>query len=307
MTEPTQPTDGDIKVDNLAIGDSGATSTEYGAEALVEAVRRAEQANAIEPYYITGDPDSLIVRVMDADQRIDTLDLERKLDQPRRARGTATLHDAHDFATYVNRLKGAATTIFAREDDGEITAIFNDHTDHDTAGWRDHTATLRLKDDPEWQAWLAANNKLFTQGAFAEFLQDRASSIIAPDAATILEIALTFKAHKKADFDGEVDLDHGTVQFSYKEEVRQKVTSGQMELPTEITISLAPFLGMEPVQMIARLKWNVDSNGLALGYRIHRPDLMRRQAFEQLRDEIAGATLLEVRLGIAPAAVNPQI
>lgn len=300
MTEPTEQQ----PVEAVLTGDSGATSTEYGAEALVEAVRRAEQANSIEPYHITGDPDSIVVRVLDADQRIETLDLERKLDQPRRARGTATLHDAHDFATYVNRLKDEATTIFAREDDGEITAVFNDHTDHDTAGWRDHTATLRLKDDPEWFAWTKMDGRWFTQSDFAEFLQDRASSIVTPDAATILEITLTFKAHKKADFDSEVDLDHGTVQFSYKEEVRQKVTSGKMELPTSITVSLAPYLGMDPVQMVARLRWNVDGNGLQLGYRIHRPDLVKRQAFEQLRDEIAVATVLDVLLGAAPSAVQ---
>lgn len=301
MTEPTEQPQ---PVETVLAGDSGAAGTEYGAEVYADAVRRAEQANGVEPYHITGDPDSLVVRVLDEAQRVHVLDLEAKLDEPRRGRGTAVVFDGHDFTEYVNRLSDDATTVWADEDRGNVTAVFNDHHSSDIAGWRDHTAHLSLKDDPEWTAWLAMDGKWFGQLDFAEFLQDRASSVVAPDAATILEIAIGFKAHKKADFNSEVDLTTGSVQFTYNEQVAQSTKSGQMELPTEITVSLAPYLGMDPVQMVARLRWNLDGGGLQLGYRIHRPDLVKRQAFAQLRDEIAAQVAAPVLLGSAPPALT---
>lgn len=304
MTEPTEQPQ---PAEAVLAGDSGAAGTEYGAEVYADAVRRAEQANSIEPYHITGDPDSLIVRVLDNDQRIGVLDLEAKLDEPRRNRGTAVVFDGHDFTQYVNRLSDDATTVWADEDRGSVTAVFNDHHSPDAAGWRDHTAHLSLKDDPEWTAWLEQNGKWFNQLQFAEFLQDRATSVIAPDAAELLEIAIAFKAHKKADYSSEIDLTTGSVQFTYSEETSQKaVRSGQVMLPTEIHVRLAPFLGMDPVEMVARLRWNLDGGALQLGYRIHRPDLVKRQAFAQLRDEIAGQVAVPVLLGSAPTAVAAQ-
>lgn len=289
------------------IYDSPEENVDSAAQVIADAVRRGEQvASEVQVLEVNEPADSLLARVLRADERVEVTNLEHYLGNPRRATGNAQLYDGGDFSAYVNRLAGDATTVWADEDNGRFVAVFNDHTDPGIPGWRDHVATLLLKNDPEWTAWLRTDGVWLSHGKFAEFLQDRASSIISPDPAAVLEIVLDFKAHRKADFDGEVDLDHDTVRFSYTEELKQKTNSGTVELPRELHVRLAPYLGMAPVEMVASIRWDVDREGMKFGYRIHRPDLVKRAAFAQLRNEIEeGVAPRPVFLGATPQGRSP--
>jgi len=252
-----------------------------------------------------------VVRVLRDDERLQTLNLEGWQNAPGRNRGAATLFDPDNFVQYVNRLGDTATTVWGNEGARSFTAVFNDHETPRDPGWRDHTAVLQLQDDPEWTAFTQRSGRYMNQLDFAEFLQDYAPSIIQPDGATILEVAMNFKAHRKADFESAVDLDTGDVAFRYSEVTNAKAApkSGDIEVPREFVVALSPFLGMDPVPVTARLRFDVQKEGLQIGFRLVRPDLVRRDAFTAIRNTLSEGLQEEgiaVLLGAAPGAVTPE-
>lgn len=288
------------------------------AEVIADLARRAEAAKEIEPFEVDGEAETILVRVTRRDETFETLDLERKLQAPRRLRGTASLHDPMDFVTYVRRLADIHTTVWGDEGNARFTAVFNDHADHYSPGWRDHTAVLLLQEDPEWTTWVNASGSWFGQVKFAEFLEDHAAAVVSPDGATMLEIATEFKAHKKAEFSSKVDLTTQDVQLTYNEETTAKATrAGQVEIPREFVVALSPFLGVPPVNVVARLKWNVDGGQLALGFRLHRPDLVKRDAFADIQTALTeGLSAVKddddnppvtVLLGAAPHTLDASV
>jgi uncharacterized protein YfdQ (DUF2303 family) len=284
--------------------------TPGGPAALVEDLtRRAEAATPPVPYRLNPES-SIIARVERNDESLVTHNLERWLPEPNRNRGTATLFDPSDYVAYVTRLADGYTTVWGNETHATFTAVFNDHFGPHDAGWRDHTATLQLQDDPDWSAFLARDGKYVTQVQFGEFLQDYAAAFVQPDGATLLEIATNFKAHRKAEYSSAVDLDNGDVSLTYSEVTTAKTTrSGQIEIPKEFVVALSPFLGMPPVHLGARLRWNLDDGHLQIGYRLVRPDLVKRQAFADIRNTVADGTKdknIAVLLGAAPQPVPAQ-
>lgn len=278
--------------------------------ALIESLtRRAAEAVVPQPYDLA-DGTAIISRVLRDDERMDTVNLEKWLPEPTRNRGTVTIYDPTGFISYVQRLGNNSTTVWGDEDRGSFTAVFNDHADQALPGWRDHTARLQLKNDPEWVEFLKRDGAYVDQLQFAEFLQDYSTTFVEPDGATLLEVASSFKAHRKAEFSSGINLSTGDVQLTYNEETTAKTTkAGQIEVPREFVIKLSPFLGMLPVEMKARLRWTIDGGSLQIGYKLHRPDLVKRDAFAAITFDIHEAISDEgmaVFLGSAPSPVTPQ-
>jgi uncharacterized protein YfdQ (DUF2303 family) len=277
--------------------------------ALVEDLtRRSEAATATEPYTLSEDT-SVIIRTHRNDEHLTTVNLERWLPAPDRPRGDALVFDPSDFIAYVNRLAGYSTTVWGHEKATSFTAVFNDHEGAFGAGWRDHTAKLQLQNDPDWAAFLAKDGEWFGQVAFSDFLQDYQATFVEPDGATLLEIATSFKAHRKAEYSSAINTSNGDVQLTYNESTKTVTKAGQIDVPASFVVRLSPFLGMPPVNLGARLKWSLDDGQLRLGFKLVRPDLVRRDAFADIcaniRDGVkdAGATVL---LGSAPQPVTPQ-
>lgn len=277
-------------------------------EAIAELAHRAAAAEALDGHAIDED-DSLVVRVVPNDQTIRTVDLERHLAQPRRPRGDVTITDPADFCTFVRRIEGTQTTVWANEDLHTVTAVFNDHGETDDgdaegfAGWRDHTATLRLKVDRDWAAWSQYDGKLLDQETFAEFLEDNARLIVDPDAATMYEVARSFQARSTADFSRVVRIDNGDVQMSWNEQTDAKVSSlerGTFEVPASFTVRLSPFVGVPVTELTARLRWRLREGRLGIGYALLRPDLVVREAFQDVVATVNTDLNSPVLLGVAP-------
>lgn len=274
---------------------------------LAELNKQARKLD-IDPRGIDEDWSFLMERVRD-DERLEVTDLERYLTRPRRQRGTVTVHDWTDFAQLVNRLVDPYhTTVWCNADNGTFTAVFDDHGADQVAGWRSHTATLKLKDDPDWVRWLKADNNLMSQEAFALFLEDVAHTVIEPDAATLLEVATTFRATKKADYKGGVRLDNGDVEFAYSEQTQASSggKSGKLEIPQKFTVRIAPWRGVDPVDLTARLRYRFDNGTLGIGFSLLRPDRAKDDAFEgihtRLREQInSDAPMFQ---GVAPQPVS---
>ncbi|MEA5366058.1 DUF2303 family protein [Amycolatopsis sp., V23-08] len=299
---------------------SVALDTTAGDGALIEDLARRAAAAATPETHQPIYGDSIITRVLRNDETIKTVNLERLLSFPDRARGTATLYDPTDFSEYVNRLRTPSTTVWADEKHGRITAVFNDHEETEgddsgpTAGWRDHTAVLDLQSDPEWTAFLQVDGDYMTQAMFAEFLSNYDTSFVQPDGARMLEVATSFKAHRKAEFSQAINLDNGDVQLTYSEETTPKTTrSGQIEVPRDLVVQLTPYLGYPLQQIDARLRWYLEGSQLRMGFKLRRPDIVKRDAFADIRTTI-GDALAEVDdtdfstpvlLGPPPAPITP--
>lgn len=268
--------------------------------AAAELGRRTADTVAIRPEELT--PGALVGRVLSEGEKLAIADLGVLADAPRRTTGNANLHRPADFANYVNRLADPDTaTIWADERTCRCVCVFNDHTKA-AAGWRDHTAALTLRTDPDWAAWQQKDGALLHQVEFAEFLEQQAAVIVEPDAADMLELATSFHAHRTATFDGGVRLANGDQQLKYTEQTTGAAgVKGTMEVPTKFTVRLAPFVGVAPVDMTARLRWRI-RDAFRIGYVLHRPDQVRSDAFNAIAVQIDETTEVPVLFGSDPAS-----
>lgn len=281
------------------------TDTQHRAEADVAAAL-GRLSTTVEPYALAEDKSLVVVRVR-TDERVDVVDLESHLDAPLHPRGHVVLHDHQDFATYVNRLSvPGQTTVWADVDKRAITAVLNDHEDHQGAGWRDHRVSLQLRVDTDWDLWTRRNANLISQAEFAEHLEEMAHTIVDPSAAELMEVAKTFQAKRNVDFSEAVRLDNGDVQLSYAETTTAKAgAKGNMEIPSEFTLALAPFIGGQPLNVTARLRYRIENSRLRIGYVLHRPDLVVQAAFDNVLADVREKLVTgAVFNGTAPAALR---
>jgi len=267
MSELTETTD---------LAGQGAL-TEAGAVAVL-----AQEAAAPDEL----DPNKTYSLLVPDGDHVELLDLEYRLPAPERARGTyrpATVGALIDHVT--RHYDKDHTTIWVHPTSGRIAAVFNDTAPGEgaTPGWRDHCSQLDLRHTDEWLFWRSKDGQLVSQTEFAEHIEDGVKEIVEPAAADMLELAQSFQAAASASFRSATRLADGTVQMQYDEQLDAKAgRSGEIPIPTEFTLAIAPFLGEEPYKITARLRYRLTSGTLRLGYRLERPNDVVRDALEQI-------------------------
>lgn len=276
-------------------------STEAGAVAdIVKAGIHGTKMSGVSPADIVVFPDKTIKS------------LELYAEFPRRIRSIVQLCEAKSFVQYLNAHKLAdATAIFgsACEKGGHFTAIVDYHNSKDgSASWGEHVAVFNLVTTPEWDRWLASNQRLMTQEQFAEFLEDNLSDVVNPDAATLLEMAQLLTGKKGVTFKSGRNLRDGSIDFQYSEQI--EATAGRrddtMKLPDHFVIGLTPFVGANGVEVKARLRFRIsDSGKLSFMYLLDRPFKIVEHAFQATRDQIQTETGLFVHMGQATVG-RPQ-
>lgn len=248
----------------------------------------------------------LVIERLRDDEHIEFHSVEKYLAAPLQPRGSAIVHDPHDFAAYVNRLgDDEHTTIWAHLEGNRIVAVLDDHSDAETAGWRAHTITLAMQDDPDWTAWNKLDGQLVTQAQFADFLEGQLHTIVDPPAADLLEVATTFHAKKQVTFRQAVAVSSGDVQLTYDEESEASAgKKGTLEIPRQFTVRLAPWTTADPVEVTARLRWRITDGRLGIGYALLRPDRVKRDAFDSVVQTVAqNADSYPLYLGTPPQPV----
>ena len=234
-------------------------------------------------------------------QRVHEIDNTPSLPNPPRQTGKVTLTDQDSFVLYVNRHReNELTTLWTDVDKGTVTAVLNDHMLHtEMAGWADHRATLQLKLTEDWKFWAANDGELLPQTAFAEHLEEGALNIVTPSAADMLEIAQSFQAKRGVDFKASVRLTSGEVGLQYEETTAAKAgVKGTIEIPEAFTLKLQPFDGgPEYTDIVARFRYRINDGQLLLGYKITRPDMVKRAAFNEITASISEGIGLPVMAG----------
>jgi uncharacterized protein YfdQ (DUF2303 family) len=232
-------------------------------------------------------------------------DLERLLERPTRKRGLVTLHDLESFNRYVKAFGLAGTQIFAAINPAGacIEAILDYHEARgsDAAGWGEHRAIYPCEQTVEWKRWISKNEQWLPQAEFAAFIEDHIEEIVDPSGATMLEIAKTLEARSNVEFKSGVRLDNG--DHSLKFVVETKTTAGgngELTVPAEFALGIAPFNGGPPYRVRARLRYRINDQRLFLRYELIQPHKVIEAACKELVATITAETGIAPLLGVAP-------
>lgn len=259
---------------------------------------------AVDPYlvdtglYITRDNNTIDLRA----------ELETQQAHPNRKTGQHTVTDPASFAGYLAKHGLPQTELWGDADRGTIRAVINAH-DGDTdgkdgpvgeldedgqtglAGWGDHTATLQLRHTPDWTEWTSRDGKLMRQTEFAEFIEDHLPNFVTPTGADMLELAQTFQATTRVDFDSSQRLKSGETQIAYKESTEATAgKKGTIAIPDTFTLGLQVYERGDAYKIDARFRYRIDGGQLALGYKLTRPRDVLLAAFDGIADDVHTAT-----------------
>lgn len=234
------------------------------------------------------DTEEVYSRILPAGATGQILDLEKYLPAPRRTHGMVALQAVDDLVRYVMRHDDpASTTLWVDETAHVVCAVLNDHT-QERAQWGDHRARLALRLTPEWKHWTSKDGELLNQIAFAEHIEDGLMEIVDPPGAEMLEVAQSIQGSRNADFSQAHRLSDGNIGATYMETTSAKAGQrGEIEIPERFTLAIAPFLGEEPVELRARLRWRLRDAHLELGYKLERPDRVIRDVIDAIADRLS--------------------
>ena len=206
---------------------------------------------------------------------------------PVRKAGTYKVTDVPSFIGYIKKHALTQTEIWANVNAGTVRAVINAHMGttgdgiEDYAGREDHTATLQLATTDDWKEWTEHDGKLHPQLAFAEFIEDHLPNFQNPSAADMLELAQTFQATTKVDFESSQRVKSGETQIAYVENTTATAgKKGGLTIPDTFTIALQPFENGPAYKVEARFRYRITDGHLQLAYRLNRPKDVRKLAFD---------------------------
>lgn len=240
------------------------------------------------------DADAVYSIVVPEDAEHKVVDLESFLAVPRRKRGVVRLHNPASLSAYVVRhdAKDGTAALFADLDAARIVGVLNGPSD-EAPGWGDHRAELTLRQTPAWKRWMSRNGIIDSQAKFAEHIEDGLAEIAEPPGADLLELAQNFQATTKAAFRSARHLNNGQRQLVYEETIDAKAgEKGQITIPAEFLIVVAPFEGSEVQTIAARLRYRLRDGNLAIGYVLDHPEVVIRSAFSDVLAKVESATAL---------------
>ncbi len=260
------------------------------------------EADAIASIALSGARPDVIIpgelyTVPDSDGGVRLLDTEALGYAPRRVMADRVLRDAESFIGYVNRHGTDRTEVYADSVKAQVVAVLDSHAGVDEtdaylaregrAGWQSHTVTLKLEKTPSWLAWMAADGQLMPQSVFADFIEAQAADVREPSSATMLEIAQSFHANTKVQYESGHRNDSGQVRLEYKETIEAKAgQKGNVDIPAELGLVLRPYLGGPPYSIKARFRYRIATNGVLLGFALDRPQEVLDAAFTDVVTEI---------------------
>lgn len=270
----------------------------------------ARAAAGVQPFPVDPDETSIVLvrdRTLSAQgdwlgDKVSVLDLAPWASKPARRKGTAAFDQPASFERYVQEFKIAGQTrIYADLSQSTAVAVFDDDTDvtGPPAGeWRDHRATLKLRESPEWAAWTMRDGKLGSQLDLAEHLEANLDAITEPAAADLVEVARSFQATNNASFRSALSLTSGEVRFAYDESIDAKAgEKGSLVIPATFKLLLPVYEGTDPIEMTARLRYRVGAGTLTIGYALLNADRVKREAFAAELGNIGAATGCEPYFG----------
>ena len=223
-------------------------------------------------------------------------DLERHEAHPRRKAGAYAVTDVDSLLQYLAKHALGETELWGNATRSEVRAVINAHaSDKGLAGWGDHTATLTLPTTPDWKEWTARDVKLMEQTEFAEFIEDHLPNFVTPTGADMLELAQTFQATTKVDFDSSQRLKSGETQLTYVENTTAAAgKKGSLAIPDTFDIAVQVHERGPAYKVGARFRYRITNGDLRLAYRLIRPRDVLDAAFDEVVKHIEDNTVHRV-------------
>lgn len=253
-------------------------------EAAVVAQIADENAEAQRVPVVAGE----VYLVRSGDGGIRTIDTDKYADTPRHAEAHRVVTDAASFANYVNRHRTPGTEVYAHTNSSTVVAVIDSHQGTEAEpGWQKHWLTLALEKSKSWIAWEKVDGQLLDQATFADFLDDRWSDVIEPDAALMVDLATTFQAKTKVDFDSGVRMDSGEVKLTYAETVTARAgQKGEITIPKKVKLALRPYVGGPIYSIWAHFRYRLQGGDVRMGFRLERPENTLDAAFADIVTDI---------------------
>ena len=239
-----------------------------GAEAAETGYRNVDAADAI--------------AIVGNDRKIVALEeiVSKFRPNPIRKHATVSLQEVASFCQYWGLYRSEDSRIFADPNALKFAAILDYHGAAERpANWRVHTVSYTLTKTVEWTTWLANNGKRMNQSDFATFIEDNAVDVVEPKSAEMVDIAREFEATSSVKFASGVRLQGGQQRLTYIDETKATVGKSQIEVPERFALRLSAFVGMPPVDVMARLRYRIEQGALTMWYDLVRPHKVAEQAF----------------------------
>lgn len=264
-------------------------------EAIVATALASAKPNTLEP----GEYHALVIPEGGKLAEVDLT--ERFAAHPMRKTGTVNLHTGASLATYVKEHEETdATRIYADVYTRRIVGVVDGHAiGEGNPGWGQHRAVLEMRHTPEWKRWATKDGLLLGQVDFAEHVEESLDDIREPDGATLLELAKTFEAKTDIAFRSAVVLESGQRQLNYVQNIDARAgVTGDIVIPKELTLGLAPFEGSDQYKVTARLRYRITNGVLGIGYQLIRAEDVMRAAFTDTLAAVEEATGLTAFRGV---------
>lgn len=261
----------------------------------IEAAVQAGQ----EPITLVETGPKVLLHVSPKDYGFTLFDLEKYDAHPRRKAGKPAFEDVQSFQRYLVRHKSAGTAIFLH--DGAFHAVLDGHSSSD-AGWGEHTADYTIKKTEPWGAWLSLHNRYLSQQDFATFVDARMGEIASPAGASLVEAVTNLTVKQNVDFQSNVNLTNGQVQFTYVENLENggNGAQGQIRIPTAFALALVCYDGMPTEEVVGRLRWRFEKGKVSFSIDLgDEPRRVREAAEQQAITDITGNTGIDVWRGVA--------
>ena len=208
--------------------------------------------------------------------------LEQFQDQPNRTRADHRFVDVSSLGAYLACFADSSTLISADYEGAKISAVI-DGDKPGEASHKEHKARFEAQHSDTLKAWLKIAGKPLSQVDFGLFLEDRAVDVIQPEAASIMDMVMTFDATKKVSFKSSQRLHDGQRQFQYIEENEAR---GAVTLPDHFIILAPVYRGMEPQRVKFMVRYRIEEGRLRFQVDMHDRDRVLREAFDRCVDAL---------------------
>lgn len=230
------------------------------------------------------------------------IDLDRYYPLPARKRGTITVFDAASFNQLLkdNASAGDAAIYLDRNpNQPHVVAVLNGNGPNGP-GWGDLRVQIVFRPTPQWEKWKARDGQLMAQVDFAEFLEENLEDVAEPDGATMLEIASQLQLVRTVNFRSKVVLQGGAFNFTHDQDDKASVGAGQIEVPQQFVLGIAPVFGLAAYRVPARFRYRVVEGKLKLGFKLQRVETMMAQIVEDVIAKIERGANVSVMDGLPP-------
>jgi uncharacterized protein YfdQ (DUF2303 family) len=238
----------------------------------------------------------------DGGAQVERINYKNEGDTPTRKTGTVTVFDAASFNMVIadNKDAGACSIYIDRNPlSPKVTAVMNGHG-KEGAGWGDFRCHLEFRPTPQWQKWRVNDGKMLSQVEFAEFLEQNMEDVAEPPGAELLELCTQLQIIRTVNFRSKVTLSSGAMRFMHDQDDQASVGAGEVQVPTDIMLGIAPIFGLPSYKIPARLRYRLTGGKLTLGYKLQRIEATLGTILEDVIEKIEKGTNISMLAGTPP-------